>query len=272
MRYAYFPGCKIPHHLPEYGASVHAVCTALGIALVPVEFSCCGWPVRHENPMASIYSAVRNFAVAAKAGLPIVTPCKCCFGNLRYAQSRMASDARLAAAVGNLLGREGLAVPAHTEVHHLLTVLDKDVGASRLREMTRTPLSGLRVACHYGCHALRPGNVTEFDDPLAPSVFERVLSATGVQTLDWDLRVECCGHPLRGRDDAISDALMRKKLENARDAGADVVATACTYCQMQFGQERSRLAQPSLPQAVLFTRLLEAGLGLAPLPDSWALW
>ncbi|UZP68548.1 CoB--CoM heterodisulfide reductase iron-sulfur subunit B family protein [Desulfovibrio mangrovi] len=270
MRYAYFPGCKIPHHLPEYGDSVRSVCTALGIELVPVEFSCCGWPIRHENAVASTYSAVRNFAVVAQEGLPIMTPCKCCFGNLKHALARMNQDARIAAEVGNLLGKEGLRLPEKVEVFHLLTVLDKDVGAQKLKEHVRTPLSGLHVACHYGCHALRPGNVTEFDDPLAPTVFERILTPTGAAMVDWDLRLECCGHPLRGRDDTISDALMRKKLENAREAGAHVVATGCTYCQMQFEQERNRLGesaeQKQTPKAILFTRLLEAALGLKSLP------
>lgn len=276
MKYAYFPGCKIPHHLPEYGASVHAVCSALNITLVPIEFSCCGWPIRHENAVASAFFAVRNFALASRAGLPIVTPCKCCFGNLKYTQARMATDARLAAAVGNLLGKEGLTVPERVEVHHLLNVIDADVGAVRLQKMVTKPLTDLAVACHYGCHALRPGNITEFDDPLAPTIFERIVSATGATTIDWDLRLECCGHPLRGRDNIISNALLRKKLENAHTAGANVVATGCTYCQLQFSKERQALtdaAEPSsrnlqdAPPAVLFTQLLEAALGLATLPD-----
>lgn len=266
MKYAYFPGCKIAHHLPDYGTSVRSLCTALGITLVPLEFSCCGWPVRHENAVASVFSAVRNFAVAARAGLSIVTPCKCCFGNLKYAQARMASDAGLAAEVGNLLGREGLPLPDRVEVLHLLNVLDRDIGADRLRERTVRPLHGLKVACHYGCHALRPGNVTEFDDPLAPTVFERILTAVGATTVEWDLRLECCGNPLRGRDDTISDALMRKKRENARAAGADVLATGCTYCQMQFAAPSGEAKTHPAPDAILFTQLLEAALGLAPAP------
>lgn len=55
MKYAYFPGCKIPHHLPEYGSSMEAVCAVLDIELVKPEFNCCGYPVRHENELASIF-------------------------------------------------------------------------------------------------------------------------------------------------------------------------------------------------------------------------
>lgn len=267
MRYAYFPGCKIPHHLPRYGKTVQTVCAALKIELVPIEFACCGWPMRHENAVASAFTAMRNIALAEQQGLNIVTPCKCCFGNFKHALSRMQADARLAAEVGNLLGREGLTMPQQTKVRHLLTVLDRDIGATRIAELVTAPLADARVACHYGCHALRPGNVTEFDDPLAPTVFERLISATGATTVDWDLRLECCGHPIRGRDNTISDALMRNKLRSAEKAQATVIATGCTYCQMQFEQERAALpdcdALASAPQAMLFTELIARALGLS---------
>ncbi len=266
MKYAYFPGCKIAHHLPEYGMSVEAVCDVLGIELVKMEFNCCGWPVRHENELASIFSAVRNFALAKAAGLPMLTPCKCCFGNLKYAASRMAEDGGIAAQVAELLGEEGLALPKTMDVSHLLTVLDQDIGPDRLKTLTKNSLKGVKVACHYGCHALRPSTVTGFDDPLAPTVFERVLSSIGAEPVDWDLRLECCGHPLRGRDDVISAELMRKKLEDAENVGADVVATACTYCQMQFDKERDALSNHhplrKAPPAVLVTQLIGKALDI----------
>jgi len=266
MKYAYFPGCKIPHHLPEYGSSVEAVCAAVGVELVKPEFNCCGYPMRHENELASIFSAVRNFAIAEQAGLEIMTPCKCCFGNLKYAASRIAEDKHLAGKVAELLAQDGLAMPKEFNIFHLLTILDEQVGADFLRERTATPLAGVKVACHYGCHALRPGNITGFDDPLAPTLFERIIQALGAETVEWDLRLECCGYPLRGRDDIISAALMRKKLEDAGNAGADVVATACTYCQLQFDQERDLLPFNAPlrkePPAVLVTQLIGFALGL----------
>jgi heterodisulfide reductase subunit B len=266
VKYAYFPGCKIPHHLPEYGASVEAICETLGVGLVKLEFNCCGWPVRHENELASIYSAVRNFALAEEAGLPIFTPCKCCFGNLKYAASRLEEDGKLFVLVDRLLAQDGLSMPKSMKVSHLLTVLDEHVGVEFIELHAVTPLAGVKVACHYGCHALRPSNVTGFDDPLAPTVFERIMQSIGAETVDWDLRLECCGYPLRGRDNVISEALMRKKLEDAASAGADVVATACTYCQLQFDRERDALPfRDSLrkaPPSVLVSQLVGIAMGL----------
>lgn len=266
MQYAYFPGCKIPHHLPEYGVSVERVCAMLDIELIKPEFNCCGWPVRHENELASIYSALRNFAVAEQAGLPILTPCKCCFGNLKYAQARVAEDVEIAAQVASLLKQDGLTMPQHLDVSHLLTVFDQHVGIDALRAQVTTPLVGVKAACHYGCHALRPESVTGFDDPLAPTLFERVVAALGAEPVEWDLRLECCGHPLRGRDDTISNALMARKLENAGATGADIVVTGCTYCQIQFDHERDALPLNAplrkQPPAVLVTQLVGLALGL----------
>lgn len=266
MKYAYFPGCKIPHHLPAYGSSVEAVCAALGIELVKLDFNCCGYPVRTENELAAIYSAVRNFALAEQAGLPILTPCKCCFGNLKYAAHRLIEDDLLTGRVSELLAQDGLSMPQSMPIFHLLSILDEQVGVDFLQKRTATPLTGVKVACHYGCHALRPGNVTGFDDPLAPTLFERIIEALGGETVEWDLRLECCGQPLRGRDDTISSALMRKKLEGARDAGADLIATACTYCQLQFDGERAKLPMGDpvykAPPAVLVTQLIGTALGL----------
>jgi heterodisulfide reductase subunit B len=271
MNYAYFPGCKIPYHLPQYGESVQNVCAALGIGLTFMEFSCCGWPLRHRSFEASMYAAARNLALAERKGLDILTPCKCCFGNLKHAQERLSRDERLRDIVTEKLKEEGLEPTKDVQVKHLLTVLDEDVGTHHLTRKAINPLTDLSVACHYGCHALRPSAVTGFDDPFAPTIFERIIQALGATTVDWDLRLECCGYPLRGRDDVVSTALMRKKLENVRASGAQIMAVACTYCQMQFGQERDKLppSDPlhTAPKAVLFTHLVEKALGLAETKD-----
>ena len=265
MRYAYFPGCKIPHHLPGYGQGVEAVCGALGLELVHLEFNCCGWPLRDQSLLASVFSTARNLALARQQGLPILTPCKCCLGNLKNGRQLLERSPGLAREVNLLLKREGLE-PGLAQVDHLLTVLDRDVGTSSLKEMVKEPLTGLKVACHYGCHALRPARVTNFDDPLNPTIFERIVEALGAEAVPWELRLECCGYPLRYRDQAASQRLMRAKLLEAGSAGAGLVVTACTYCQLQFERERRLLppgrSLPDAPEAVLVTRLLAQALGL----------
>ena len=83
MRFAFFPGCKIPFYLKEYGLATRSVLAALDVQIEEMEFTCCGYPVRHLNFESFILSAARNLALAENKGLTVLTPCKCCFGSLK---------------------------------------------------------------------------------------------------------------------------------------------------------------------------------------------
>lgn len=266
MKYAYFPGCKIPRHLPEYDLSVRAVLDRLGVRLADIRFNCCGYPVRHRSFEASVFSAARNLALARREHLTLVTPCKCCFGNLKHAEYWLKQRPNLRISVNDRLAREGLRWDTDIRVIHLLTLLDEDAGEGMIRERVVNPLTGLRVAAHYGCHALRPSDVTQFDNPLAPAIFERLIAAAGATPVDWPLRLECCGSPLQDKNDRLSLRLMNRKLRDAAHAGADAVATACTYCQLQFDRVKSAPAfqerKGDYPPAVLVSTLLGAAMGL----------
>jgi heterodisulfide reductase subunit B len=266
MKYAYFPGCKIPRHLPEYDRTTRAVLDRLGVRLAEVRFNCCGYPIRQQSFEASVFSAARNLALARRDHLTLLTPCKCCYGNLKHAEYWLKQRPNLRIAVNDRLAREGLHWDDDIRVIHLLTLLDEDLGEGMIRERVVKPLTGLRVAAHYGCHALRPSEVTQFDNPLAPTIFERLLAAAGATPVDWPLRLECCGNPLQGKNDRLSLNLMTRKLQDARHAGADVVATACTYCQMQFDRVKSEAVFQGqgrdYPPAVLVSVLLGVSMGL----------
>jgi len=266
MKYAYFPGCKIPRHLPEYDRATRAVLDRLGVRLAEVRFNCCGYPIRQQSFEASVFSAARNLALARRDHLTLLTPCKCCYGNLKHAEYWLKQRPNLRIAVNDRLAREGLHWDDDIRVIHLLTLLDEDLGEGMIRERVVKPLTGLRVAAHYGCHALRPSEVTQFDNPLAPTIFERLLAAAGAVPVDWPLRLECCGNPLQGKNDRLSLNLMTRKLQDARHAGADVVATACTYCQLQFDRVKSEAGfqgqARDYPPAVLVSVLLGVSMGL----------
>lgn len=264
--YLYFPGCKINRFLPQYGASTKAVLSKLGITLDETEMNCCGYPVRHENFAASMTAAARNLAIAAAKDLPLMTPCKCCYGNLKHADHWMRKDAGLRDQVNGILADEGLEWQENISIVHLLNLLDADISVQHLKDCISRPLRGLRVAASYGCHALRPGNITQFDNPLTPTLFERLIAATGAIAVDWSLRLECCGRPLWKKNNRFSIDLMNSKIEDARQSGAQILVTACTYCQMQFDGiqvDHADIDAPLLP-AVLYTQLLGTAMGLDP--------
>lgn len=264
--YLYFPGCKMNRFLPQYSASTRAVLSELDIALDETELNCCGYPVRHENFAAAMTAAARNLAVAARKNLPLMTPCKCCYGNLKHADHWMRIDVDLRTQVNAVLAEEGLAWEDNIPIVHLLNMLDTDIGTKRLRTYISHPLEGLDVAASYGCHALRPGNITQFDNPLSPTVFERLIAATGATPMDWPLRLECCGRPLWKKNNRFSLELMNTKIEDARQSGAQILITACTYCQLQFDDVQADHAGNDTTQlpAVLYTQLLGTAMGLSP--------
>ena len=266
MRFAYFPGCRIPYDLACYGRSTKVVLSTLGVELVEIEFNCCGYPVRHLSSAAFLLSAARSLALAEGRGLDILTPCQCCFGSLKHADHRLRRDPALRDGINRVLGEEGLQWEGRIRIRHLLSVLTEEVSLKAIRERVERPYQSLPVAAHYGCHALRPGRITRFDNPLAPTIFEELVAVTGANSVEWPLRLECCGAPLSGKNDSLSTALMERKLADAREAGAACICTACTYCQIRFdtGQETrsdARVEAPPLP-SILYPQLLGLALGL----------
>lgn len=264
--YLYFPGCKLTPFLPRYDRATRAVLRAFDIGLDDTELNCCGYPVRHQNLAAALLAAARNLALADRAGLPLLTPCQCCYGNLKQAAYWLGEKADLRDYVNRELATEGLRWHPDIAVRHLLSVLAEDIGLDRVRERVVRPLNALPVAAHYGCHALRPGHVVQLDNPLAPTIFEALLSATGAAPLDWPLRLDCCGHPARDSHPALAAELMENKRIDARAAGARFLVTACTYCQMQFAgiYETPGYPAPSEgdPPAVLISQVLGWAMGL----------
>lgn len=262
--YLYFPGCKIAPFLPHYDRSIRAVMAALGIALQDCELNCCGYPMRHQDWAASLLAAARNLALTARAGATLMTPCKCCYGHLKHADYWLQERPDLRRYVNLILKDEGLAWEAGIPVRHILQVLDEERGRDALRNRIRRPLHGLRIAAHYGCHALRPSQVVQFDNPLAPTLFEKLVVATGASAVDWPLRLECCGHPLQGRNADLALKLRTRKIEDAREAGAQLLATACTHCQLQFDNvhDGPDPANSNHPPAVLYSQILGRALDL----------
>ncbi len=273
MNYAYFPGCKAKSNLPQQDMATKAVCEALGITLHPIEFFCCGWPIRDDSYLASVYSTAKNLALAATENLPILTPCKCCFGHFRHVQWQLKRSTALRETVMSMLTKEGLTLD-DTKVFHLFTVLTEHVGKETVEAATRkNRLTGLQVACQYGCHALRPGHLTGFDDdPLQPVIFENLIQATGAEVADYSMRLECCGYPLWDYNPVMAEKLMRKKLYDLQKSTAQIMATGCSYCQIQFGEKREILAADfppddilrTAPEALLYVQLLGLALGLPP--------
>jgi heterodisulfide reductase subunit B len=113
---------------------------------------------------------------------------------------------------------------------------------------------------------LRPSQVVGFDNPVAPSLFDQLVEATGAESIDWPMKLECCGAPLWGVNDSLSMDLTLKKLTDGKKSGADYVCAACPYCHLQFDKvQKMILSQRNLDHplpSVLYPQLLGLSLGI----------
>lgn len=63
------------------------------------------------------------------------------------------------------------------EVTTLLWELAKDLPA--LKAKVKKPLTGLNVACFYGCHSVRPEPIMSFESSRTPHSLEDIVTALG---------------------------------------------------------------------------------------------
>lgn len=269
MKFALFLGCQIPIRLKQYENSSRAVLRRLGVEFVDLEtFNCCGYPLRNIDFKTFLLASARNLALSEKQGLDVMALCQCCYGTLKKADFLLKEHEALRKEVNEVLQREDLQYSGEVKVKHLLTVLHQDVGVEAIKNQIENPLKGLKIASHYGCHALRPSQIVQFDHPAMPSLFDRLVEATGARSIDWLMRLECCGAPLLGTHDDLSKEMTLKKLNNGRASGADYLCTACTYCQIQFdaiqkNMVTQKIFDPPLP-SILYPQLLGLSLGISP--------
>ncbi len=246
MQFASFLGCNIPARVGQYADATGAVFKKLEIELIELpEFNCCGYPARNLDQRAFVLSAAKNMAVAESAGLDMMVMCKCCYGSLKKAQYALNADQDLKKDINSVLAKEKLHFEGRVRVDHLLSVLYHQVGTAGLKPLISKTYSGLQIAASYGCHALRPSSVTDFDDPVSPKIFDELVEITGAFSVDWARKLDCCGAPLTGSNDRLAMDMALKKIASARNAGAHFLCTACPYTHLQFDRVQLHMAANS---------------------------
>jgi heterodisulfide reductase subunit B len=267
MKYALFLGCNIPARVQQYESSARAVLDRCAVEVADLrEFKCCGYPIRNIDFKMYLMFSARNLALAEQAGLDMLTLCKCCYGSLKKAAHVLKGDAALRDEVNAFLGKEGLVFNGTVAVKHFLSLLYHDVGLPALKEKITRSFKELKIAAHYGCHALRPSDIMQFDNPVAPVIFDELVAVTGSKSIGWPLKLECCGAPLLGVHDDLSMDLTARKLADGKQAGADYLCVACPYCQMQFDMVQKMIVAErggdyQLP-AILYPQLLGLAMGI----------
>ena len=262
-QYALFLGCTIPARLQHYESAARAVLDRLDVGAIDIKaFNCCGYPLRNINFEAFVLLSARNLALAERAGRDIMALCQCCFGTLKKAYVLLKEHGSLRKDMNAVLAKEGLHYEGKVEVRHLLQVLYHEVGTKTIKKHVAKPFAGVNIAAHYGCHVLRPSTIVQFDDPIAPTLFDKLVGVTGARSVPWQRRLECCGAPLRGVNDELSMALTNKKLDDGKDAGAHYLCVACPYCQIQFDTAQGGMGRNHRLPTILYPQLLGLCMGI----------
>jgi len=268
--YALFLGCTIPARQPNYELSARKALAKLGIKLVDLaNMTCCAPPpVQSIDLETSLAVAAYNICLAEEADLNLVTLCSGCFESLAMANAMLKHDEQLKAKINRILSKAGKEFVGSKKVKHYLQVLMDDVGLKRLKQSVSKPLSNLKVAAFYGCHALRPSELLELDDPERPSLLENLIETLGAKSVEYRNKLKCCGGLLRGYSDDLALNLAREKLVNTTKAGADCIATLCPFCfvALDIGQIQVKAKfQETYDIPVLhYSELLALALGINP--------
>ena len=218
MKYAYFPGCSLESTAWDFDLSTRAVCRQLGIELEEIpNWVCCGsTPAHSTNASLAVALPVLNLQKAQAMGHPVLTACASCYARLRTANHQVRNETDQRERAERVTGKP---YAGDVEVHHLLDVLVNRFGLDGIRRKIQRRLTGLRVACYYGCLLTRPPEVVAFDNAENPTCMDELVAALGAEPVVWPYKTECCGASLSITQSKVVGRLGRKLLLMARQAG-----------------------------------------------------
>ncbi len=266
MKYAYYPGCSLHSTAKEYDISTKAVAKSLGIELVEInDWTCCGATPAHLT-MHTLATAlpVKNLLAAQKMELSdVVTACAACFSRLKISNKMMQEDKKHRAKVNEVLNDN---YNGDMKVQHFLDVITNTFGLKNIAEKVTKKLSGLKVACYYGCLLTRPHDVTEFDDLEDPHLMDDLMKVLGAEAVNWPYKVECCGASFSLTKTSIVLKLSGDILQMAVDEGAEAIIVACPLCQSNLDLRQKminrRYKKKFNVPILYFTQMLGLGLGI----------
>jgi len=264
--YIYYPGCSLKGNSRPYEESILPVFKELGLPLQELDdWNCCGATAYFsvDDTMAAAICG-RNLSLAEKTGKNIVAPCAGCYLTLKKSNKFLASRQPKAAKILRALKNSGCEYQGTVEVKHPLEILVKDIGPQAIKAMVRKPLSGLKVACYYGCQLVRP--YTDFDDPDYPTTLDTLMEAIGAKAVDFAAKTRCCGGSLTGTIEDVGLRLNYILLKEAKRKNADVVVTICPLCQfnLEITQQKivKRYKEDIQMPILYFSQLLGLALGI----------
>jgi heterodisulfide reductase subunit B len=266
--YSFFPGCCLSAegYGKAYDWSTKGVNRVLDLdfKVIP-DWNCCGsvpYDTLHEQASFSI--CARNLALAEKMGGDLVAPCSSCYVFLSRTNEYLQKYPKVKSEVAEALAAGGLTYHGKVKVRKVLDVYVNDIGYEAIASKVKRSLTGLKVACYYGCQEVRPN--FGFDHPEMPESMDKLVSALGAVPVSFPLKSRCCGGSLIISEEDASLELIKKLLESAVSNGAEVMVTGCPLCQLNVDAyqalvNRKYKTNYKLP-VLFFTQLMGIAYGL----------
>ncbi|MBN1801683.1 MAG: CoB--CoM heterodisulfide reductase subunit B [Candidatus Lokiarchaeota archaeon] len=265
--YKMFQGCTIGNRIPFIEASARKVFDKLGVKTSEAPFACCPDPVGFNSVDHTSWLAMgaRNLTIAEQEGKDIVSLCNGCFQTLKVVNKELNHDEHEKAKINKILSAVGREFKGTTTVKHFVEVLH-EVGVEKIKEMVTKELTGLKVACHTGCHYNRPSELVQTDDPMKPKKLRELVAATGATPVDYEEEMLCCGSGVGNTEEEPSMQILANKMDSAIAAGAEAFVVICPACFQQFDtnqKKAEKISGKSYGLPILYlTELLALSFGI----------
>ena len=238
-----FEGCTIGNRIPFIEAASRKVFEKVGIETSQAPFSCCPDPtgIKSFDNNAWLTIGAMNLCLAEAEGKDIISLCNGCTNTLRGVQHQLKHDSLKKEKVNKELAKIGKEFKGTIDVKHFVDVLKEQL--DKIKGSITKPLNGLKVACHPGCHYMRPAEWMESDDPMRPETLKKLVAASGATVVDYDELVLCCGSAVTNAYEEHGLANLKNKLDSIKKAGADVICVNCPACFQQFDTRQRDLSK-----------------------------
>ena len=265
--YVYYPGCSLKGNAKHYEESILPVFKEIDLPLEELEdWNCCGATAYFsvDDSMAAAICG-RNFSLAEKLQKDIIAPCAGCFLTLKKSKNFLAGGSEKARKILGALDEAGCGYGGKVDVKHPLQILVQEEMLEKIKARVTRPLTGLRVACYYGCQLVRP--FTDFDDPDYPMSLDRLMAVIGAEPVDYSAKTRCCGGSLTGTIEEVGLRLNYILLKEAKKKRADVIATICPLCQFNLEILQDKMVKKYKDDVTIpilyFSQLMGLALGLS---------
>ncbi len=273
--YAFFLGCIAPNRYPGCEASAIKTSEKVGIKLLPLKgASCCPAPGAFGSIDLNVWYAMaaRNLVLAEEMKKDIALICNGCYKSIWEVNHILKHNDELRDNVNQVLAEIDMQFKGTIDVWHLAELYydEKICGVQKIKDSVTTPLTGAKIAAHYGCHLMKPQKERHFGDTENPMWFEELIGALGCEPVQYRNKMQCCGAGggVRGYDIVHALDITNEKLINIQEVGADAITELCPFCQLQFDRGQIEIKEKfgdvyNIP-VLHYNELLGLAQGMSP--------